>query len=96
MPAVHFTIRWPDASIDHCYSPSRAIQEYLDAGAQYAVPDFVEHCRSALHLASERVRAKYGYACSSALDQLDRIERKARQFDATARAVVHVERLTQE
>ena len=95
MPAIHFTIRWPDSSIDQCYSPSRAIQEYLEVGAHYAVPDFVERCRSALHLASERVRAKYGYACSSALDQFDQIERKAARFAGAAGAMVRIERFTQ-
>jgi hypothetical protein len=49
-------------------------------GAQYAEPEFVERSRTALNIASEGVRAKYGYTCSSAMDQLDRIERKAVNF----------------
>jgi putative flavoprotein involved in K+ transport len=53
------------------------IEDYLSEGQQYAVPDFVERARSALKIASERVRERYGYACSSALDQLAEIERTA-------------------
>jgi uncharacterized repeat protein (TIGR04042 family) len=94
MPEMNFTVRWPDDSIDDCYSPSLVIKEYLNVGAQYAVPEFVERSRTALNIASERVRAKYGYACSSAMDQLDRIERKATAFLEDSTALVRIERFT--
>jgi putative flavoprotein involved in K+ transport len=74
MPEMHFDIRWPDGKTEHCYSPSRVIEEYLAVGESYGVNDFVERVRTALTIASERVRAKYGFACSSAIDQLRAIE----------------------
>jgi uncharacterized repeat protein (TIGR04042 family) len=37
--------------------------------------------RYALNVASERVRAKFGFACSMALDQLAAIEAVAQRFD---------------
>jgi uncharacterized repeat protein (TIGR04042 family) len=40
----------------------------------------VARSRTALNIASERVRAKYGFACSSAMDQLARIEAAAKTF----------------
>ena len=90
MPAVHFDVRWPDGSLERCYSPSRAIKEHLQAGASYPLEDFVAHSRDALELAGERVRLRYGFACSSAAEQLARIEARARTFDTdpTARVTV--------
>jgi uncharacterized repeat protein (TIGR04042 family) len=77
MPEVHFEIRWPDGKTERCYSPSSVIEQYLAVGDLYGVSDFVERVRAALSIASERVRAKYGFACSSALDQLRSIEDSA-------------------
>lgn len=80
MPALHFRIEWPDGREANCYSPSTVIREYLTPGARYALDDFVELTRAALAAASSRVRAKYGFACSSALDQLAQIEQEAERF----------------
>ena len=93
MPEVRFLVRWPDASTDDCYSPSTAIKDHLEAGATYALDDFLARSRSGLNAASERVRARYGYACSSAMDQLARIESRAAAFRGEPNAVVRVERV---
>ena len=70
MPEMHFKVEWPGGHVDDCYSPSWIIEEYLTVGTDYAVGDFVERVGVALNIASDRVRQKYGFACSSALDQL--------------------------
>jgi len=44
--------------------------------------EFVSIAEQALNEASERVRMKFGYSCSSALDQLGRIKLKASSYDA--------------
>lgn len=88
MPAMHFHLRWPDASESRCYSPSLVIKDYFKPGTAYALPDFLQRAREALHIASERVRAKFGFACSMALDQLAQIEATAARFDAQARVEV--------
>jgi uncharacterized repeat protein (TIGR04042 family) len=93
MPEMRFTVRWPDGTVEDCYSPSLVIKDYLEVGGRYAVDEFVRRSGEALLIASERVRAKYGFACSSALDQLARIEEKAKGFDGTV-ALVDVERFT--
>jgi uncharacterized repeat protein (TIGR04042 family) len=90
MPEMRFNIVWPDGSKASCYSPSLVIAEHMAEGASYEVADFVERSRVALNIASERVRAKYGFACSSALDQLDRIEREASRFSAPGAQVTVV------
>ncbi|MBC8635597.1 MSMEG_0570 family nitrogen starvation response protein [Caballeronia sp. EK] len=90
MPVMHFRIRWPDGVEANCYSPSTVVGEYFAAGESYAVGDFVARSREALSIGSERVREKYGFACSAAFDQLARIEEDARRFSEAHDARVTV------
>jgi uncharacterized repeat protein (TIGR04042 family) len=80
MPEMRFLIRWPDGTAESCYSPSLVVKDFLAPGETYPLADFVERSRTMLNIASERVRAKYGFACSSAMDQLARIETAAKTF----------------
>jgi uncharacterized repeat protein (TIGR04042 family) len=81
MPAMHFNLRWPDATVSRCYSPSLVIKDYFAPGTRYPLPQFMTQIRIALNIASERVREKFGFACSMALDQLAAIETEAARFD---------------
>lgn len=90
MPVMHFQVRWPDASETRCYSPSSVVRDFLAPGQRYALDDFLQRSREALGMASERVRAKYGFACSQAMDQLAEIEHIAARFAGTADAEVTV------
>ena len=90
MPVTHFHVRWPDASETRCYSPSSVVREHLSPGERYALGDFMQRTREALEAASERVRAKYGFACSQAMDHLAQIEQTAARFAGTADAHVTV------
>jgi putative flavoprotein involved in K+ transport len=76
MPEMHFLIEWPDGSRDNCYSPSYVIEEHLTVGHAYTLDAFLERVTEALQTASERVQARYGFACSSALDQLAALKAK--------------------
>ena len=91
MPEMHFVVRWPDDSVEACYSPSLVVREYLDVGESYALDDFHERSRTALTIASERVREKYGFACSNALRQLATIDARVRAFGSHDAARVVVE-----
>jgi len=77
MPAMHFHLRWPDGTEQRCYSPSLVIKDYFAPGTRYALPEFQHRMHEALHIASERVRAKYGFACSMAMDTLAQIDEAA-------------------
>jgi uncharacterized repeat protein (TIGR04042 family) len=46
--------------------------------------------RTALTIASDRVREKYGFACSRAMGQLARLEAAAERFHATPDGIVTV------
>ncbi|WP_375464936.1 MSMEG_0570 family nitrogen starvation response protein [uncultured Methylobacterium sp.] len=82
MPEMRFHIRWPDGAREACYSPSLVIKDHLAAGQDYPVAEFVALSRTALGIASERVRARYGFPCGRALAQLARIEAGARRQEA--------------
>lgn len=88
MPVMHFHVRWPDDSETRCYSPSLVVQDFFIPGQTYPLADFLGRARAALGIASERVRAKYGFACSHAMDQLSEIEQIASQFDTKPDAQV--------
>ena len=88
MPEVHFMIRWPDGAQERCYSPSTVITNFFEAGQSYPLAAFLDRARAGLNKASDRVADRYGFACSSAMDQLQRIEAQARRFEAMEGAEV--------
>jgi uncharacterized repeat protein (TIGR04042 family) len=79
-----FDVRWPDGRVQRCYSPSLVMHDYLKPGTDYTVADFVERSGRALSEASERVRAKFGFACTSAAETNARISAAATQFPSDA------------
>ena len=80
MPEMRFHIRWPDGTPESCYSPSLVIKDYFSVGSDYLLSDFLARSRTALSIASERVKARYGMPCSRAMAQLARIETAAGAF----------------
>ncbi|MCL8482899.1 MULTISPECIES: MSMEG_0570 family nitrogen starvation response protein [Bradyrhizobium] len=90
MPEMIFHVRWPDGTEEACYSPSLVIKEHFAEGESYALPDFLARSRTALTLASERVREKFGFACSRAMGQLAQIEATAARFETAPEARVAI------
>ena len=88
MPETFFTVRWPDGTVQQCYSPSLVVHDHLEAGCGYDLDDFVARASTALEVASERVRERYGFACSSALEQSAAIVRAAAAFPPGSRVEV--------
>ncbi len=88
MPEMTFEIQWPNGQRQQCYSPSLVMHDYLVAGSAYTVADFVTRSSTALAEAGDRVRAKFGFACTSAAETNARIVKAAAQFAPTA--TVHV------
>lgn len=82
MPEIQFTIRLPDGTTKQCYSPSTVVRDYFHSGDEMSVADFQTRARQALTAASERVRAKFGFACSSAQAQMTEIEEWTRAYAA--------------
>jgi uncharacterized repeat protein (TIGR04042 family) len=78
------TVRWPDGRVTDCYSPSLVMHDHLAPGTTYRVDDFARRSATALAEASERVRARYGFACTASAASLERIQFIASTFDADA------------
>lgn len=86
MPETLFRVRWPDGTVEQCYSPSSVVSEHLTSSQNYAIADFMARARTALTKASDRVEQIYGYPCSLAKGQLATLE--ARQADFPDKAIV--------
>ncbi len=90
MPAMHYTLQWPDASQSVAYSPSLVIEDFLAPGTEYPLDDFLRRVREATAIANQRVHAKFGFECSRASDQLADTEARAAVFSNKADATIRV------
>ncbi len=90
MPEIHFKIQWPDGAQETCYSPSLVVKKYFTPENDYTLEDFVERSRTALNIASDRVKEKYGMPCSLAMRQLAKIETTASQYVDHSQPIVRV------
>lgn len=82
MPEMTFSVRWPDGRLEDCYSPSLVMHDHLAAGATYTVEDFSRRSQHALGVASDRVRQRFGFACTSAAATTEQIRRSASAYAA--------------
>jgi uncharacterized repeat protein (TIGR04042 family) len=80
MPEVELTLEWPDGAMSRLYSPSTVILEHLAPGQSVSVAELRSRGSLALRQASERVRARYGFACTRADEEEQRLLERAGQF----------------
>jgi uncharacterized repeat protein (TIGR04042 family) len=91
MPEVIFTIQLPDGLTKECYSPSTVVLQHFRRGEEMSVAEFLARSRQAFPAASERVRAKFGFACSSAASELANIEEWTRAYASDAKIrILHI------
>jgi uncharacterized repeat protein (TIGR04042 family) len=84
MPEIRFQVEWPDGSQEVCYSPSLVVKKYFTPDQSYPLTDFLDRSRTALQIASDRVKEKYGMPCGLALGQLQAIETKVQHYRDTS------------
>jgi uncharacterized repeat protein (TIGR04042 family) len=84
MPEMTVTVRWPDGHVEEHYSPSLVIHDHLRPGTTYTTEDFARRAQTALDEASERVRTKYGFYCTSAAESAHRIKELAAAYPSGA------------
>ena len=89
MPETPFTVQLPDGSLRHCYSPSSVVKKHFSTGETISAADFIASSRAALTEASERVRAKFGFACTAASASLAEIEQWAGALPPETPLVIH-------
>ena len=73
MPEVRFQLEWPDGQSSTLYSPSTVIFDYFKPGDSLLVSELEERGVEALRAASERVRARYGFACTRTNEEESRL-----------------------
>ncbi|WP_202387977.1 MSMEG_0570 family nitrogen starvation response protein [Nocardioides flavescens] len=73
---------WPDGRTESLYSPSLVVHDHLVPGRAYSVRDFTRRTTLALETASERVRERYGFACTSAQATIEQVTTSAAAYDA--------------
>ena len=78
-----FQGRGPGGNGSNCYSPALVMHEHLTVGTDYSLDEFVERAQTALGIASDRVKARYGMPCSLAAAQLREIDLYAAPFAAS-------------
>ncbi|MGO1884539.1 MAG: MSMEG_0570 family nitrogen starvation response protein [Citricoccus sp.] len=81
MPEMTFAVRWPDGQETSHYSPSLVMHDFLQEGRRYTVTDFLSRTSTALAQASDRVREKFGFACTSARQSEQSIAAVAAGYD---------------
>ncbi len=96
MPSVNFTVKWPNGEVNQYYSPSSIIYDYLRVGQAYSLTDFVTQVENGLEQASERVRLRYGFACSAAMDNLASIKRHINILSIQAQDQIEIIEMTNE
>jgi len=79
MPALHFNVTWPDGESARYYSPSTSVKQHLSV-KRYPQGEFQTAAEIALNTASERVREKFGYSCTAASAELEKITHKLNQL----------------
>ena len=82
MPALNFKIEWPNREVMEYYSPSTVLLNYFRTGDKLTVEELIKTSRTALDKASQRVEERFGYRCTAAAEQRDKILQKAACFDA--------------
>ena len=81
MPEINFQLNLPDGKKKYLYSPSTVILEYLKPGDSVKISDFKSLAIQALHEASEKVIAKYGFACTRTLEEEEKIHSWISNYD---------------
>lgn len=88
MPEVWLDLEWPDGQQSRFYSPSTVVLEHLPPGSEFSVAELREAGLRALAEASERVRARYGFACTRTDEEAATLRRLSAQYDDQARVKV--------
>lgn len=84
MPEVRLTLEWPDGQASELYSPSTVVLDHLRPGDRLTVAELEQRAIVALRQASERVRARYGFACTRADEEEASLRRWVRGYEPSA------------
>jgi uncharacterized repeat protein (TIGR04042 family) len=80
MPEVMLELHWPDSEASRFYSPSTVVYEFLQPGDTLSIAELEEKGLAALREASERVRARYGFACTRTDEEASKLQKRLAMY----------------
>jgi uncharacterized repeat protein (TIGR04042 family) len=83
MPEVVLELRWPDGEASSFYSPSTVVYEFLKPGDRLSIAELEQKGLAALSEASERVRARYGFACTRTDEEALKLRKRVAKYNST-------------
>jgi uncharacterized repeat protein (TIGR04042 family) len=83
MPEVMLELHWPDGEASHFYSPSTVVYEFLKPGETLSIAELEQKGLAALREASERVRARYGFACTRTDEEAGKLQKRLAMYGRT-------------
>jgi uncharacterized repeat protein (TIGR04042 family) len=88
MPEVMLELHWPDGEASRFYSPSTVVYEFLRPGDSLSIAELEQKGLAALREASERVRARYGFACTRTDEEASKLQKRLAMYGRTDRVDV--------
>lgn len=92
MPEVRLTLQWPDGLTTQLYSPSTVILEHLPPGERLSVAALQARGLEGLRQASERVRVRYGFACTRTDEEALKLQQSLAAYGAEQMVTILAER----
>ena len=80
MPEVMLELHWPDGQASLFYSPSTIVYEFLKPGETLSIAELEQKGLAALREASERVRARYGFACTRTDEEASKLQKRLAMY----------------
>lgn len=88
MPEVMLQLCWPDGEASSFYSPSTVVYEFFKPGDTLSIAELERKGLMALKEASERVRARYGFACTRTDEEALKLQKRLAMYGRADRVEV--------
>jgi uncharacterized repeat protein (TIGR04042 family) len=88
MPEVMLQLCWPDGDASNFYSPSTIVYEFIKPGDTLTIAELERKGLTALKEASERVRARYGFACTRTDEEAVKLRKRLAMYGPADRVEV--------
>ena len=88
MPEVMLELHWPDGEASRVYSPSTVVYEFLKPGDTLSIAELEQRGLAALREASERVRARYGFACTRTDEEASKLQKRLAMYSRSEMVAV--------
>jgi uncharacterized repeat protein (TIGR04042 family) len=88
MPEVMLELHWPDGEASRFYSPSTVVYEFLKPGDTLSISELEQRGLAALREASERVRARYGFACTRTDEEASKLQKRLAMYSRSEMVAV--------